>query len=185
VPEDARLVSSTTQALTVSTTLEPDALIRFYAHHGRSWGSLKPVAQGLQVFGATSPVSFISISPMPGGYFCSLMLTPAGAKLGASGVTDTFGVSVPTSAVEYMRTNDIVILHVPGPPKPVLDYYREIGKRAEDATVLETETSGSPYMVITSKGPHRTFDSIAIMVTPEGIRAGGPSMQISITRAKK
>jgi len=185
VPQDARLVSSTTQALTVSTTLEPDAIIRFYAHHGQSWGALKPVAQGLQIFGATSPVSFISISPMPGGYFCSLMLTAAGAKLGSSGVSDTFGVSVPANAVEYMRTNDIVILHVPGPPKPVLDFYRELGKRAEDATVLETETSGNPYMVLTGKGPNRRFENIAIMVTPEGIRAGGPSMQISITRAKK
>ena len=122
---------------------------------------------------------------MPGGYFCSLMLTPVGAKLGGSGVADTFGVSVPASAVEYMRTNDIVIVHGPGPPKPVLDFYRAFGNKAEGATVLETETSGSPYMVITSKAPNRSFDNIAIMVTPEGIRAGGPSMQISITRAKR
>jgi serine/threonine protein kinase len=185
VPKEARLLSRTPQALTLTSALDRDAILRFYAHHGKAWGALTQHAQGLQFAGATTPVSFVSVSPMPGGFMISLMRTGHRVADEVIATTDdAFGVPLPPSAEEYMRTADTLILQVPGEPDPVFAFYRERFAADRELSLVQTPTPQGDYMLIGAENARRPFRFVSITVTPEGLRAGGPSTQITIQAAK-
>lgn len=186
VPKAARLLSRTQQALTLTSTLDRDAILRFYAHHGRSWGTATQYAQGLQFAGANTPVSVVSVSPMPGGFMISLMRTGHGATdEPAATTTHTFGVPLPPSAEEYMRTAETLIFQVPGAPGPVFAFYREHFGGDLKLSLTQVPTSQGEYMVIGAENAGRSFRTVSVTMTPESLRAGGPSTQITIQRAEQ
>jgi len=186
VPAAARLLSRTPQAITLTTSLDRDAILHFYAHHGRAWGTPIRHAQGLQFEGPETPVSFVSVSPMPGGFMISLVLTGQGtAARSDAPVESVFGAPLPAGAEEYMRTGDTAIFQVPGGPDPVFAFYRQRFGADTDVTLVQTRAADGAMMVINADDAGRPYRTIAIMPTPEGMRAGGPSMQITIVAAEK
>lgn len=43
---------------------------------------------------------------------------------------------------------------------------------------------GGPYMIVSNPAKNRPFENVAVMVTPETMRAGGPSVQVTINRRR-